>query len=115
MRHRPISLQCRHSLSHLGGFLPDSDIYADEISTLLADDSIKGNCGLAGSAIANDELPLPAPDGDYAVDGLDPRMNRRIHRFAHDHVGSHLFNRARLGVFEWPLAIQRLTRGVYHP
>ncbi len=43
---------------------------------LLVDDRVDGDGGLAGLAVADDELALPPPDRDHRVDRLDPGLER---------------------------------------
>ena len=54
----------------------------------MVDDSINRNGGLAGLAVADDELALAAADGDHRVDGQDARLHGLVHRLAGDNAGS---------------------------
>src|SRR5690606_23090994 len=52
---------------------------------LLVDDRVDRDRGLAGLAVADDELALAAADGDHRVDRLDAGLQRLVHRLAlHD-------------------------------
>ena len=50
--------------------LADGDIYAENSFAFLVDDRVEGNNCLAGSAVADDELPLAPSDRDQGVDAL---------------------------------------------
>src|SRR5690606_6588688 len=56
--------------------LADGDVDALNVLALLVDDRVDRDGGLAGLAVADDELALAAADGDHAVDGLDARLER---------------------------------------
>ena len=53
--------------------LPDRVVDADDAGALLVDDRVDGDGGLAGLAVADDQLALAAADRDHRVDGLDAR------------------------------------------
>ena len=70
-------------VDHLGDrrrFLADGDIDADQVATALVDDRVEGDGRLARLAVADDQLALPTTDGNHGVDGLDARLDRRVHR-----------------------------------
>src|SRR5687767_2787367 len=64
--------------------LSDSDINADDVAALLIDDRVDSDSGLAGLAVADDQLALAAPDGNHAVDRLQTGLKRFFHRLARD-------------------------------
>ena len=68
--------------------LSDGDIDADDILALLVDDGVEGDSGLAGLAVADDELALAAADGEHRVDGQNARLKRRVDALAVDDTGS---------------------------
>src|SRR5205814_1458973 len=55
--------------------------------TLLVEDGVDRHRGLAGLAVADDELALTAPDGRQGVDGLDAGLQRLVHGFATSDAG----------------------------
>src|SRR5690606_19315614 len=58
---------------------------------LLVDDRVDRDRGLAGLAVADDELTLTAADRDHRVDGLDAGLHGLVHRLAcHDAGGLQL-------------------------
>ena len=80
----------------------------------MIDNRIDGNGGLAGLPVADDQLTLPAADGDHGVDGLDARLQGFAHRLTCiDAWGNH-FNTGRERRLDWPLAIDRLANRVHH-
>ncbi len=64
--------------------LTDRDVHADDALALLIDDRVDRDRGLADGAVADDQLALSAADRDHRVDRLDPRLQRLLHRLAHD-------------------------------
>ena len=61
-------------LGDRGVLLADGDVDADDVGTLHVEDGVDDDDGLAGLAVADDELALAAADGDHRVDGLDARL-----------------------------------------
>ena len=61
-----------------GFFLGDRHVNADDARSLLVQDRVDGDRGLARLAVADDQLALAAADGDHGVDGLDARLQRLI-------------------------------------
>ena len=61
--------------------LADRDIDADHVGALLVDDRVDGDRRLAGGAVADDQLPLAAAEGEQGVDhqhaGRDRLFNQR--------------------------------------
>mmetsp|Transcript_1573 Transcript_1573/g.5088 ORF Transcript_1573/g.5088 Transcript_1573/m.5088 type:complete len:261 (+) Transcript_1573:4525-5307(+) len=81
-----------HELGHGGALLADGHIDAEErlglvalgVDKLLVDDGVDGNGGLAGLAIADDQLALAAADRHQRVDGLQAGLHGLVHRLAGD-------------------------------
>ncbi len=76
-----------------GALLADGDVDAAHLLGdvarlpvgLLVDDRVDRDGGLAGLAVADDQLTLAAADGDHGVDGLDAGLHRLVHTLAlHD-------------------------------
>ena len=114
MRQRPMLFQQRDGLRHFAYFLAYGDVDADEVAALLVEDAVYGDCRLAGGAVADDELALPAPYGDHRVYRLDARLNRRVNRTAYRYVRRYHFHLARLVSAERPFAVNRLPQRVDH-
>ena len=72
-----------HDLGDGGPLLSDGDVDAEElllvvsgvVETLLVDDGVDGDGGLAGLTIADDQLALSAANGHQGVHGLDAGLN----------------------------------------
>src|SRR5690606_5764888 len=85
---------------------------AADAGVLLVDDRVDRQRGLAGLAVADDQLALAATDRDHAVDRLVAGLHRLAHRLAPDHArGDGFHRRAGLGV-DRALAVDRLAQRV---
>ena len=84
--HRAVLLQRLHHAGHRGPLLPNGAVNADQIVLGRVDDRIQRHRGLAGLAIADDQLALPTADRDHRVDGLDAGGHRLGHRLPRDHA-----------------------------
>ena len=85
--HRPELLEGPHHLGDGRLLLADGDVDADDARALLVDDGVDRDRGLAGLAVADDELALAAADGDHGVDRLDAGLEGLLHRLAVDDAG----------------------------
>ncbi len=68
-----------HLIDHArdtGGFLADRDIDAYHVARPLVDDRIDGERGLAGRAVAQDQLALAAAEREHRVDDQYPGLHR---------------------------------------
>src|SRR5207249_11995984 len=97
-----------------GRLLADRDVHADEARAVLVDDRVDGDGGLAGAAVADDELPLAAPDRDHAVDGLHAGLEGLLHRLAVGDARSGALDRPELLRLDGPLAVQPGAQWVHH-
>ncbi len=77
--HGIVFLERLHYLGYGGALLADGDVDADDARVLLIDDRVHGHGGLAGLAVADDELALSAADGNQGVDGLEARLHGLVH------------------------------------
>src|SRR5262249_31673633 len=105
------------NLHHLGNrrpLLPDRTIDADQVIALVVDDGIDGNSGLAGLAVADDQLTLAAADRNHAVDGLQSGSHRLADRLPVNHSRRDAFEGDKLVGRNRPFAIDRLTERVDH-
>src|SRR5690606_2045264 len=82
--HGAGAAEALHHGSHRRRLLSDCDIDADDAGALLVDDRVDGDCRLACSAIADDELALSAADRDHGVNGLDAGLERLLHGLPDD-------------------------------
>ena len=114
MIHRAVFFQDAHHLGHLALLLPDGDVDADEVGVPLVDDGVDGDGGLAGGAVADDQLALAPADGNHGVDGLDAGLHRGVHRLAHHHVGRGALHGHGLFGSHRAFAVQRPAQRVNH-
>src|SRR4029077_10170383 len=85
--HRPVLLERRDDLRDRGLLLSDRDVDADEVLALLVDDRVDRDGGLAGLAIADDQLALAPADRRDRVDHLDPGLDWRVDVLPRDDPG----------------------------
>ena len=65
--------------------LADRDVDRDQVVVAVVDDRVDRDRGLAGLAVADDQLALAAADGGHRVDRLDAGLHRLLDRLAlHD-------------------------------
>ncbi len=95
--------------------LPHRDVDADHVAALLIDDGVEGDRGLAGPAVADDQLALAAADRDHAVDRLDPGLQRLVDRLALGDAGGLELERPAVRGLHHAEAVQRPPQGVDHP
>ena len=113
--HSPPAGQIFRQLGHRAGLLADGYIDAHHVLALLVEDGVQGDGGLAGLAVADDQLPLAPADGEHGVDGQKPRLHGGVHRLAlQDARGGGLHGAVALRL-NGPFAVQRQAQGVHHP
>ena len=83
--------QILHQRRHGAGFLSYGHINAINrlacfIETLLIDDGINGNSRFTRLTVANDQLTLPAPDGNHRVYGFQTCLEWLFHRLTIDYT-----------------------------
>ena len=106
--------QLAHDVGDSRCFLTDSHIHAGHVLTLLIDDGIHRNSGLAGLAVADDQLPLTATDRHHGVNRFQAGLYRLINRFTRYHARRNFFNLVgHLGVNR-TLAVYRLAQRIHH-
>ena len=76
----PVLFELAHHAGDRGVLLPDGDVDAEDVAALLVDDGVDRDRRLPGLPVADDQLPLPAPDRHHRVDGLEPGLHRLAHR-----------------------------------
>src|SRR6516225_3311545 len=107
-----VGFQGAHDVLHRRGLLADGDVHAGHVLTLLVDDRVNRHGGLAGLAVADDQLALAAAHGHHGVDGLQAGLHRLVDRLARDHARGDLLDDVRqLGV-DRTLAVDRLAQRV---
>ncbi len=87
---RALLFEHLHELRDGRALLPDRDIDAVEldllvgrlVERLLVEDGVERDRGLAGLAVADDQLALAAADRDQRVDRLEAGRHRLVHRLA---------------------------------
>ena len=111
---------------HLGelgdrrALLADGDIDAIEldlfvarlIQRLLIEDGVERDRGLAGLAVADDELALAAADRDQGVDRLEAGRHRLVHGFARNDAGRLDVDAGALGGVDRAFAVDRIAERV---
>src|SRR5690606_25017090 len=111
-----------HELGDRRALLADGDIDAVEllalvvtiVERLLVEESVEDDGGLAGLAVADDELALAAADGDQRIDGLQAGRHRLVHRLAgNDARRLHVDATALIGL-NGTLAVDRVAERVDH-
>ena len=103
-----------HQVCHGGTLLADGNVNAEHALALLVDDGIGRDGGLAGLAVADDQLTLAAADGDHGVDGLDAGLQRLLDRLTVDDAGSAALNGAVLGGLDGACTVDGLAQCVDH-
>src|SRR5262249_12216935 len=115
-----VVLQNLDDLRHGRALLPNRDVDAVElprfiaasVDRLLVEDGVDDHGSLAGLAVADDELALPAPDRHQAVDGLEASLHRLMHRLARDDTGRLHFYALALHVGDRAFAVDRIAETV---
>ena len=107
-------LQLVHQPGHGAGLLADGAVDADDAAVTLVEHGGDGDGGLAGLAVADDELPLAPANGDHGVDGQDAGLHGGIHGGAVHDGRSGAFHLAEVVGLEG-LAVQGTADGVHHP
>ena len=118
--HGAEAFQLVHDLRNCGLLLADGHIEAEDrlirlVGGLLVDDRVDGESGLAGLAVADDQLPLPPADRDHRVDRLDSCLHRFLDGLTNHDSRRLDFDAAGLLAFHRPLSVQGLSEGIEHP
>ena len=110
--HRAVLLELAHHVLDRRRLLADRDVDADEVLALLVDDRVDRDRGLAGLAVADDQLALAAADRHHRVDRLQAGLHRLRHRLALDHAGRDLLDDVAHLRVDRALAVDRLAERV---
>ena len=94
--------------------LSDRHVYALDAGAALIDDGVNCDRSLAGLPIADDQLPLPAADGDHGVHRLQTGLHRLAYRLAGDYTRRHFLDRGEIAGFHRTLAVDRVPQRIHH-
>ena len=92
--HRAGVLERPHDLRDRRLLLADRVVDADDVLAALVDDRVDRDRGLAGLAVADDQLALAAADRHHRVDRLEPGLQRLLDRAAIDDARREAFDLA---------------------
>src|SRR5439155_10549015 len=95
--------------------LPDRDVDALHALTLLVQDRVDRHGGLAGLAVADDQLALTAADRRHRVDSLDTGLQRLVYRLAAGDAGRLDLEPAEVLLRDRALAVDRDAERVHDP
>ncbi len=110
--HGAFFFELPHNTCDRRGFLTDGDVDTLDARTALVNDRVDGDGGLAGLAVADDQLALAAADRHHRVDGLESGLNGLRDGLARDHAGRDFLDRRRgLGI-DRALAVNRVAQRV---
>src|SRR6478735_3861991 len=120
--HGAVILEHLDELRDGRALLADGDIDAIELGLLVAprvdrfliEDGVEDDGGLAGLAVADDQLALAAADGDERVDGLEPSLHRLIHRLAGNDARRFHVDAALLVALDGALAVDGIAQRIDH-
>src|SRR5262249_28250614 len=84
------------------------------VDRLLVEDRVERDRGLAGLAVADDQLALAAADRDERVDRLEAGRHWLVHRLARDDARRLHVDAAALGRLDRTLAVDRIAQRVDH-
>src|SRR5215475_1554273 len=120
--HRAVVLERLDDLRHRRALLADRDIYAVELAAFLAalvdrllvDEGVDRHRGLAGLAVADDQLALAAADRHQRIDRLQPGLHRLVHRAARNDARRLDLDQAALGGRDRALPVDRIAKRIDH-
>ena len=95
--------------------LADRDVDADDAGSLLIDDRVDRDRGLAGSSVADDQLALAAADRDHGIDRLDSGLERLLDRLADDDAWRFGFDFARVLGVDRAGGVERAAEWIHYP
>ena len=100
---------------HRACLLTDGYIDADDVFALLVQDGVQGHGGLAGLAVADDQLTLAPADGEQSVDGQQAGLHGLIDRLAVDDAGSGPLHGVEGVGLDGVAAVDGAAQGIHHP
>ena len=111
--HRVRFFERPHDLRDRRLLLADRVVDADDAGVLLVEDGVDRHRGLAGLAVADDQLALAAADRHHRVDRLQAGLQRLLHRLTIDDAGRQALDRRELLRGDRSLAVDRLAERVH--
>ena len=108
--HGTVLLQIACHAGNGRSLLADGHIDAQHASVFLVQDGVRGDGGLAGLTVADDQLTLAAADGEHGIDGEDAGVERGIHALTFQNAGGLLFDGVVAHSFNGALAIDGLAQ-----
>src|SRR5690606_17160067 len=112
--HGAVLFELAHHVVDRGSLLTHGNVDTFHAIALLGDDGVHGHGGLAGLAVADDQLALAAADRHHGVHGLGAGLHGLGHGFTGDHAGSDLFDDVgQLGV-DGALAVDGVAQRIDH-
>ncbi|MNS76903.1 hypothetical protein D3C72_1104610 [compost metagenome] len=112
--HRAVLFQLAHHVGDRRSLLADCHVDAEDALALLVDDGVDSDGGLAGLAVANDQLTLATADRHHRVDRLQAGLHRLAHRLTRDHARRDLLDHVGFLRVDRALAVDRLAQRVDH-
>ena len=117
--HGAVVLENLDHLGDRGALLPDHDVDAVQLLRLVAagidpaliDESIDRDRGLAGLAVADDQLALAAADRYQGVDRLEAGLHRLVYRAARDDARRLDLDQTALGRLDLAFAVEDCRAG----
>merc|ERR1719391_1671251 len=85
------------------------------VESLLVDDGVDGDGGLASLSVTNDQLTLATANGHKGVNSLDASLHRLRHRLPRDDARSLQANTEPLAGAKGTLAINGVAKGINDP
>ena len=113
--HGPPAGEIPHQLGNRAGLLADGHVDADHTLALLVEDGVQGDGGLAGLAVADDELPLAPADGEHGVHRQKAGLHGGVHRLAVQDAGGRGLDGPVVRGADVAPAVDGLAQGVHHP
>ncbi len=110
--HRAVLFERLHDLRNGRALLADGAVDADQVVLRGVDDGVERDGGLAGLAVADEQLALAAADGDHRVDGLDAGGHGLAHGLTVDDAGGETLDGEVLVGVDGALVVDGLTERV---
>src|SRR6185295_11352891 len=112
--HCAMFFELSHDVRNRTGLLANCDVDALNARALLVDDRVNRERGLAGLAVADDQLALAAADRHHRVDRLVAGLHRLADALAPHHARRDTLDRRTLAGLHRALAIERVAERVHH-
>ena len=113
--HRIMIFERLHHTRHGGTLLTNGDVDAKHVKPFLVDDGVDGDGRLSRLAIPDDQLPLPATNGNHGVNRLQARLQRLMHGLALHHPGGTDFDQPNIRGCDRAFPVEGLPHRIHHP